>query len=178
MKRFTYEGGHRVPGIVRWPSKIPAGTVSDKLVNGTDFFSMICNVTGVKEPGDSAIDGKNALPALLNQQDNKNQPVIWLLQLNEDTYSSMGDMSMRYNEYTLIGQMPVKADSVSLLSWMYNSLPENFELYNIKNDPGQQFDIAKSHPGVLKKLIPMMIKMWINIRNEGKLSASAFTSMK
>ena len=174
MKRFTYEGGHRVPGIVRWPSKIPAGTVSDKLVNGTDFFPMICKVAGVKQPDDRAIDGKNALPALLNQHNNKSQPVIWLLQLNEDMYSKMGDMSMRYNEYTLVGRMPVKADSVALLSWMYSSLPEKFELYNIIKDPAQQFDIAKSHPGVLKKLISMMIKMWINIRDEGKMRASAF----
>ena len=178
MKRFTYEGGHRVPGIVRWPSKIPAGTVSDKLVNGTDFFPMICKVAGVKQPDDRAIDGKNALPALLNQHNNKNQPVIWLLQLNEDMYSKMGDMSMRYNEYTLIGRMPVKADSATLLTWMYNSLPKKFELYNIIKDPEQQFDIANSHPLLLKKLIPMMTKMWINIRDEGKMSASAFKSKK
>lgn len=37
MKRFTYEGGHRVPGIIRWPGRTPAGAVSDSLINGTDF---------------------------------------------------------------------------------------------------------------------------------------------
>ena len=174
MKRFTYEGGHRVPGIVRWPSKIPAGTVSDKLVNGTDFFPMISLVAGVKQPDDRAIDGKNALPALLNQNKNKNQPVIWLLQLNEDMYPKMPDMSMRYNEYSLIGRLPVKADSVALLSWMYNSIPEKFELYNMVQDPGQQFDIAKNNPRLLKKLIPMMTNMWINIREEGIRTAAAF----
>jgi len=178
MKRFTYEGGHRVPGIVRWPSKIPAGIVSDKLVNGTDFFPMICKIAGVKQPDDRTIDGRNALPALLNQNKNKNQPVIWLLQLNEDMYSKMGDMSLRYNEYTLIGRMSVKADSVTLLNWMYNALPEKYELYNIVKDPEQQYDIAKDNPRLLKKLIPMMTKMWINIRDEGKMSASAFNLKK
>ncbi|AEE50114.1 sulfatase [Haliscomenobacter hydrossis] len=170
MKRFVYEGGHRVPGIVRWPSKIPAGIVSDKLVNGTDFFSTICKIAGVKEPDDRAIDGTNILPALLNRHNNQNRSVIWLLQLNEDMYAKMGDMSLRYHEYTLIGRMPVKADSETLLSWMYNSKPEKFELYNIVKDPEQQFDIANNHPGLLKKLIPMMTKMWINIRDEGKMS--------
>ena len=90
----------------------------------------------------------------------------------------MPDMSMRYREYTLIGRMPLKADSVPLLNWMYNSLPNQFELYNIIKDPGQQFDIADQHPRLLKKLIPMMTKMWINIRDEGKMSAAAFKAPK
>ena len=42
MKRYPYEGGHRVPGIVRLPGVIPAGIISDKLFNGTDIFPTIC----------------------------------------------------------------------------------------------------------------------------------------
>lgn len=178
MKRFTYEGGHRVPGIVRWPSKIPAGIVSDKLVNGIDFFSTICAIAGAKQPDDRAIDGKNIWPALLNRPPDKNRSIMWLLQLNEDMYPKMPDMSMRYREYTLIGRMPPKADSVTLLNWMYHSLPEKFELYNIIKDPEQQFDIADQHPRLLRKLIPMMTKMWINIRDEGEMSATAFKPQK
>lgn len=178
MKRFTYEGGHRVPGIVRWPAKIPAGIESDKLVNGTDFFSTICAIAGVKQPDDRAIDGKNILPAFLNRPYDKNRSVIWLLQLNEDMYSKMPDMSLRYREYTLIGRMPPRADSVSLLTWMYQSLPEKFELYNLAKDPGQQLDIADQHPRLLKKLIPVMTKLWINMRDEGKMNAAAFKAQK
>jgi arylsulfatase A len=103
---------------------------------------------------------------------------MWLLQLNEDMYPKMPDMSMRYREYTLIGRMPPRADSVPLLNWMYQSLPEKFELYNITKDPGQQFDIADKHPQLLKKLIPKMTKMWINIRDEGKMNAAAFKPQK
>ena len=77
-----------------------------------------------------------------------------------------------------MGRMPVKADSVPLLNWMYHSLPEKFELYNIAKDPGQQFDIADRHPRHLKKLIPIMTNMWINIRDEGKMSAAAFKAKK
>ena len=48
---------------------------------------------------------------------------------------------MRYKENTLNGHLPAKSDSVSLLNWMYQSKPAKFELYNIKKDMEQQFDI-------------------------------------
>ena len=53
MKRFTYEGGHRVPGIISWPGTLPDNQVSDALVNGTDFLPTICNLLNIPLP-----DGK------------------------------------------------------------------------------------------------------------------------
>jgi len=44
MKRFPYEGGHRVPGIVRYPKVITAGTESNVLFNGTDILPTIANL--------------------------------------------------------------------------------------------------------------------------------------
>ena len=178
MKRFTYEGGHRVPGIIRWPSAIQPGQRSDQLVNGTDYFPTICKIAGVTMPTDRVIDGVDAMPAFLNQPSSKEHTAIWLLQLNDDMYSAMPSMSMRYKEYTLIGHLPAKSDSVSLLNWMYQSKPAKFELYNIKKDMEQQFDISKKYPELLKKLMPMMTNLWVDIREDGKKNAATFKQKK
>ena len=74
--------------------------------------------------------------------------------------------------------MPAKSDSVSLLNWMYQSKPAKFELYNIKKDMEQQFDISKKYPELLKKLIPMMTNLWVDIREDGKKNAATFKQKK
>ncbi|MCX6854534.1 MAG: sulfatase-like hydrolase/transferase, partial [Verrucomicrobia bacterium] len=62
-KRDDYEGGIRVPGIVRWPGHIKAGSVSDVPVIGTDIFATVLEVTGVAVPNDRTIDGVSMIPA-------------------------------------------------------------------------------------------------------------------
>ncbi len=53
----AYEGGLRVPFMIRWPGKIPAGRVSNELVHGTDVFPTIAHMTGARVPDDRPIDG-------------------------------------------------------------------------------------------------------------------------
>ena len=50
MKRYTYEGGHRVPLLLRWPGRVREGIVSDELVNGTDLLPTLCELAGAPVP--------------------------------------------------------------------------------------------------------------------------------
>ena len=61
-KRDMYEGGIRVPGIVRWPDRVKPGTVTEVPVVGSDIFTTIGAIAGVKPPADRTIDGANLLP--------------------------------------------------------------------------------------------------------------------
>ena len=61
-KRHTHEGGIRVPGIIRWPGRIKAGSVSDTPVIGSDIFTTICKIVDIPLPGDRTIDGASLLP--------------------------------------------------------------------------------------------------------------------
>jgi arylsulfatase A len=79
----------------------------------------------------------------------------------------MPHMAMRYNNYTLIGRFPIKTDSLTLMEWMKTSTPISFELYNLANDPEQQINLVTIQPEMAEKLKPIMIKQWINIRDEG-----------
>src|SRR6185436_501765 len=61
-KGSMYEGGIRVPGLVRWPGKTKPASVSDEPVCGVDYLPTICAVTGVQPPQDRKLDGASFLP--------------------------------------------------------------------------------------------------------------------
>lgn len=167
MKRYPYEGGHRVPGIVRWPAEIPAGSTSDQLINATDFAPTICRLAGIDLPADRAIDGTDAFRAFLGARVEREKPCLWIFPTHGDTHSRMPHIAMRHGDYNLIGWLPGKEPDRELLDWMKSSVPEKFALYNIRADPGQKKDISELEPEKLDELIPMMLELWIEIRNEG-----------
>jgi arylsulfatase A len=176
MKRFPYEGGHRVPGLARWPGHIPAGLISDELFNGTDFLPTLCNLAGVALPEERHFDGANAFNAFLGKKYTRATPPIWFFLLNSSHMPGMVQMSMRHGDYTLIGKLtPERKDfpKVSLekkyaaVDWLKTAMPTQFELYNIKKDLAQQNDLSGIAYDTLIHVIPKMQKLWLEIRDEG-----------
>lgn len=170
MKRYPYEGGHRVPGLIRWPNHIPAGLVSDKLFNGSDFLPTICHLTGIPIPNDRAIDGTNAFNAFLNMDYYRTQSPMWFFPLNYGFMPGMAHMAMRYEEYILIGYLSPPRETYARdqsVDWIKTAVPNKFELYNIKKDLDQKHDLSDQEPDVLMDLIPIMQRRWLNIRDEG-----------
>jgi len=167
MKRFVYEGGHRVPGMVRLPGYIPEGSVSDKLINGTDFMPIICNLAGVEIPADLVIDGVDSYSGFLDKEYERDIPALWIFPTHEDTYFRMPNLSMRYKDFTLIGKFPDKPDSLKLIPWMKTSEPVKFELYDLSADLQQSNDISTRETGILEKMISDMKAIWLEIREEG-----------
>ncbi len=167
MKRYPYEGGHRVPGIVRYPGVIPAGTQSDVLFNGTDILPTLCNLAGIAVPSDRPIDGIDAFAAFQNKKVERNVSSIWFYPHYGDTYFRMPQMSMRKDNHTLIGWLPVKTDSISLRDWMATSDPQKFELYDLAIDPSQLNDISTQNPEIVDSLKTEMITLWREMRDEG-----------
>jgi arylsulfatase len=87
---FTaYEGGIRVPFMIRWPGKVPAGRVSNEIVHGIDLFPTLAHIVGARVPDDRAIDGvdqsrffegstdKSARDGILIWVDNRLQAIKW-----------------------------------------------------------------------------------------------------
>ena len=66
-KGGTWEGGHRVCALVRWPGHIPAGTASDELVSSLDVLPTFAALAGTKVPKDRKIDGLDIRPVLLEK---------------------------------------------------------------------------------------------------------------
>ncbi len=67
-KFTTWEGGQRVPFIVRWPGKVPAGKVCDEMITAMDLMPTLARLAGTTEPQDRVIDGKDISPLLLGEE--------------------------------------------------------------------------------------------------------------
>jgi arylsulfatase A len=70
----TYEGGHRVPAIARWPGTVPAGLVSDKMMSTMDVFPTVAALAGGQAPDDRVIDGKDARAVLMGGRTPRGTP--------------------------------------------------------------------------------------------------------
>ena len=166
MKRYPTEGGHRVPGLVRFPGRIKAGTVSDQLFNGTDILPVFCGLAECKVPSDRKIDGEPVFAALKGKPADRKNPVLWIFPAHEDTYFRMPQMSLMQGKYTLLGWFPSKGETQKIVPWVKQSVPVRFELYDIQKDPGQVTDISPLLPYISEQLSKEMIRLWLDIRQD------------
>ncbi|MBK9169571.1 MAG: sulfatase-like hydrolase/transferase, partial [Bryobacterales bacterium] len=77
IKGSVYEGGIRVPGMLRWPEKTRAGQVVDEPVSGVDWLPTLCEIAGIAPPRDRAIDGTSLLPAIQGRPIQRRTPLYW-----------------------------------------------------------------------------------------------------
>jgi len=125
-KRSMYEGGIRVPGLARWPGTIPAGTVCDTPVVGTDLFPTVLGMCGVKAPSDRVIDGTDALPALTGKATDLKRPLPLYWRLDMAPPREKVTMAMRDGDFKVLASRDLST----------------VEIYNLKADPGEKDNLA------------------------------------
>jgi len=131
IKRDLYEGGIRVPMIARWPKRIKAGAKSDQVWAHWDFLPTVAEIAGVKPPANPAnIDGVSMLNALLGLRQCGHEFLYW--EFHERGFSQ----AVRMGDWKAVRNAP---DSP-------------LELYDLKNDLGEQNNVAVKHPEVVKKI--------------------------
>ncbi len=162
MKRFTYEGGHRVPGIARWPGRIEAGSVCNDLVNGTDFLPTLCELSKIPVPTDRVLDGISFLPVLSGNPLPRKEPVVWNFPIHE--YNFMPHISMRDGDYIIMAKYSARQEGQSRISWIKTAELRDFELYNIKNDIGQTQNLIDKEPELFQALSAKLMAKWKNIQ--------------
>jgi arylsulfatase A len=133
-KYSAYEAGHRIPFLVRWPGKVKAGAVSDRLVSQTDLLATCAAVAGTRVTGKGAEDSPNQLPAWLGEQD---KPVRTA---GIFASGSARQVAVRKDDWVLIA--PLEAAGKNAKS----------ELYDLRTDPAQVSDVAKRNPQVVAQL--------------------------
>jgi len=141
--------------------------MSSELFNGTDILPTIVNLVGGDIPSDRAIDGIDAFNAFLGKSVNREVSPIWFYPNHGDTYFRMPQISMRRDNYTLIGSLPEKDDSTKVKDWMANNDPTKFELYDVTKDLSQKQDLADKHPELISNMESEMISLWREMRDEG-----------
>ncbi len=136
MKRDGWEGGHRVPFIVRWPGRIPAGQVSDQLTNTTDLLATLASVVGYELPDDVAVDSYDLLPAMLGIHGDKPIRPYML------TQSFRGEFQLRQGSWKYLDHTGSGGNDYSSGMLQEYALPETApdasgQLYDLDRDPGE-----------------------------------------
>lgn len=165
MKRYVFEGGHRVPGIVRWPGQVEAGTLSGALVNGTDWFATACAAAGVALPSDRTIDGVDALPALQGEEVARALPACWMFPVGYDS-RMLASMAMRDGQEVMVGWFAAEGMRKGNSQWVKSTPLVKFELYDLSLDRSQSYELSGARPERYEELQRKMRALWRGIQED------------
>lgn len=168
-KGSVYEGGIRVPGIIRWPGHTTPGSESDEPVCGVDLLPTLCAITGIEVPSDRKIDGVNILPILENKPITRPTPLFWQrIRATGGPYQ----VAMRDGDWKILatirdvptkGPVDIRPGDMQALK---TAPLDQFVLYNLKEDIAEQNDRAKSDPEVFAAMREKVIKLYREIQEE------------
>lgn len=138
-KRSLYEGGVRVPGIMRWPGHVPAGRVDDEsVVAAVDWLPTVCRLAGVEVPASHQPDGEDLNDILLGTLRARTKPLMWewRFRIAGEPFHRSPQLAIRDGEWKLL----------------LNPDGSRVELYDVPNDPTQLDNVAEHHPDVVERL--------------------------
>ena len=151
-KRDIYEGGHRVPFLMRWPAIIKAGRKISIPVCQTDYLATIADIIGVEIPDDAGEDSYSLYPALKREDFEKD------LRGAVIHHSSAGYLAIRDGQWklnmlrgsggTLKPKLITPKDGEAI-----------YELYNIDKDPSETTNLYFEHPQIVEKLSQKITKI-------------------
>jgi arylsulfatase len=150
-KRSMYEGGIRVPGIARWPGRVPRGTACDVPVIGSDLFPTILGVCGVRPPEDRVIDGADVSGVLTGAATSVTRPRPLYWRLNMAPPREGLHMALREGNWKLLASQDFA----------------HLELYDLAADPRETTDRAAAEPGRLLALRKRLEALNAEVEHEG-----------
>ncbi len=150
-KGTSWEGGQRVPCIMRWPGVIPAGEICNKVTCAMDILPTLAAVTGSSLP-DKKIDGISILPLLLGEKtESPRHNFYYYYQQNslEGVQKDYWKLVLPHKGISYVGVEPGKD------GWpgkTVNVTITKAELYDLRRDPGEQYNVVSMYPEIVKEL--------------------------
>ncbi|MGB0414981.1 MAG: sulfatase-like hydrolase/transferase, partial [Coraliomargarita sp.] len=141
-KWTDFEGGVRVPFIIRWPGKIQPNTQSDAMLGIIDMLPTFCEIAGVEVPQDRVLDGVNVLPQLLGDQ---KSPPLRDVQIVPGATIIHNDW-----KYYMTTQVPYNKKNEEI--WGDWKPAEAGTLFNLNEDIGETTDVSSEHPEIAESL--------------------------
>jgi arylsulfatase A-like enzyme len=152
IKRDAWEGGHRVPFIVRWPAKVKAGSTSDQTLCLTDIMATVAAITGAELPHIAAEDSFNMLPALEGHAKTSIRPY-----LITQAFGGQRTLSIRRGNWKYIAHRGSGGNNYDKGELKPFALPEADpeapgQLYDLATDPGEATNLYSKKPEIVKEL--------------------------
>lgn len=148
-KSQMYEGGIRVPGIIKWHGKAQPGTICHEPINGCDFFPTLCNELHIHSPVNRTIDGMDILPVFKGQTLNRTMPLYW--QYNGAKFSHL-KVAIRDGDWKLLAD-----ENLSRL-----------ELYNLYTDISEENNLVNRERERVQKMFAQLNELYNDINDEVK----------
>ena len=142
-KAWVYEGGIRIPFIIRWPGKIEAETVNHLPSVSTDLLPTLLDMTGLDLIPEQHVGGENLWPSIKDNVPLDRETLFW-----------------HFPHYSGSGATPaaaVRKGDYKLILWFED---DSVELYNLNNDLGEQNNLVKTHPEIATALMAEL-KAWL-----------------
>ena len=144
-KATTWEGGQRVPCIMRWPKRIRPGTTSSAIVSAIDFFPTLSNLLGVAISDQRIIDGVDIQSLMFEEDPEPPRNIFYYYAQNNLDAIRVGDWKLHF----LKEGSPVK------------------ELYNLRDDVGESHNLYESKPEIVADLSAQADLIRADIGDEG-----------
>ncbi|VGO18611.1 sulfatase family protein [Pontiella sulfatireligans] len=145
-KRYTHEGGIRVPMIIKWPAGLNgAGTTCDVPVIGSDIFPTVLELAGIPLPTDRTFDCASIAPVLKGESMKRERPLFWR------------NSSKTYRVALRDGDWKILADGKHT----------KFLLFNLEEDPNEATDLAGSEPERLESMKKMLLEYDLEVLRDG-----------
>lgn len=152
MKRDSWEGGHRVPLIIRWPGHVKGGTTSDQLASLTDVMATVAAITGAEVPHDAAEDSFNLLPVMEGKATAPVRPYLLA-----QAFRGKATLSIRRGQWKYMDHRDSGGNNYTYAELKPFALPEAApdapgQLYDLASDPGETTNLYFKRPEIVAEL--------------------------
>lgn len=149
-KADLYDGGIRVPCIIRYPAIIQPNTSSDEPLHGYDFLPTLCQLLDVPIPKDRPIDGIDFSPVFASQKIERQDPLFWPFKTRTSDDPQGYQYAVRDGDWKMICDEGIQKTL----------------LYNLASDPYEVRELSKQHPEVVQRLQAAVKKKKISIAED------------
>ena len=168
FKFGAWEGGHRVPFIVRWPGKVEAGSTSSQLISNVDLMATLATVSGAKVPEGQGVDSINVLPTFTGSPDKPIRETL-VLQASKKTHLSVrkgkwmyipaqgsgGFTASKRGAHAFGGPAAISyagRKNSDIENGKYKADAPQAQLYDLEKDLAQTTNLITKHPEIAKEM--------------------------
>ncbi|MEX2174210.1 MAG: sulfatase-like hydrolase/transferase [Pirellulaceae bacterium] len=171
MKLHLYEGGIRVPGILRYPVRVEAGQTVSQPMCSLDLLPTFCELADIKLAEDQVLDGVSITPLLAGQPVERTTPLYW----HYFRSLTAPKAALRVGDYMILGHWDANAKELGPgggvragdSQIIKSSKLVEFELYNLKDDLAQATNLTEQEPDKLKELAALLVKKYAQVQAQG-----------